>query len=71
MKSMIWIFYEDDDVHKNVFFFFYPKCGPLVVPRTILGETFVTRSLSIPNVLVTANPHPCSNALLIISWFFF
>ena len=36
--------------------------SPEVVPRTILGATFVTMSLSREKVLVTANPHPASKA---------
>jgi hypothetical protein len=42
------------------------RCLPEVVPRTILGATFVTISLSRENVLVTAKPQPASNALLTI-----
>ena len=36
---------------------------PEVVPRTILGATLVTMSLSREKVLVTAKPHPASKAL--------
>jgi hypothetical protein len=39
---------------------------PDVVPRTILGETFVTMSLSKQNVLVTVKAHPASNPRLIM-----
>ena len=43
-----------------------PKVCPLVVPRTILGATLVTTSLSKEKVLVTANPQPASKPRLII-----
>lgn len=44
-----------------------PNWWPLVLPRTILGETFVTRSLSRLKVFVTANPHPASKERRIMS----
>eukprot|EP01137_Pigoraptor_chileana_P009089 Opistho-2@56828 len=44
-----------------------PHMWPLVVPRTMRGDTFVTLSLSRANVFVTAKPQPTSNARRIIA----
>mmetsp|Transcript_10863 Transcript_10863/g.44476 ORF Transcript_10863/g.44476 Transcript_10863/m.44476 type:complete len:322 (+) Transcript_10863:911-1876(+) len=44
-----------------------PKRWPDVVPRMIRGDTLVTRSLSTPNVLVTAKPQPAWKPRSIIS----
>mmetsp|Transcript_28543 Transcript_28543/g.67489 ORF Transcript_28543/g.67489 Transcript_28543/m.67489 type:complete len:311 (+) Transcript_28543:187-1119(+) len=43
-----------------------PYVCPLVVPRTMRGDTLVMRSRSRAYVLVTQNPQPCSKARRII-----